>query len=196
MKYIEEMVRYIENNITGISYKMLTEQFNERFGMNISIQAMRSLARRKELTNGISGQFQKGNTPHNKGRKGECYQGCEKTWFPKGHIPKNLKPIGSERITKDGYIKIKVDNPDVWKLKHRVAWEKEHGKIPSNHAIIFLDGDKTNCNIENLKMVSRSELCIINKNKLLTDSPEINNTVTVLAKLMDTKNKKRKSENG
>lgn len=196
MKYTEEMVRYIENNITGISYKVLTEQFNERFGMNITVQAMRSLARRKELTNGINGQFQKGNTPHNKGCKGKCYQGCEKTWFKKGNKPPQFQGIWTEKETKEGYIKIKIDNKNTWKLKHRYVWEKEHGKIPSNHAIIFLDGDKTNCNIENLKLVSRSELCIMNKNKLLTDSPEINNTVTVLVKLMDTKNKKRKSENG
>ena len=112
--------------------------------------------------------------------------------FKKGNVPKNYRPIGSERITKDGYIEIKVKDPNEWQLKHRVLWENQHGKIPENHILIFLDGNRLNCSIENLKLVSRSELLILNRRKLLTDDADINNTAAILAKVIDMSNKKQK----
>jgi len=192
MKYTKEMVDFLEKNIKGISYKELTIKFNLHFGVCVTVNTLKGLLYRKGLKNGIDGKFRKGNVPHNKGHKGECYQGCEKTWFKKGNIPKQYRHIGSERITKDGYIEIKVKDPNTWELKHRAVWEKEYGKIPNNHIIIFLDGDKLNCSIENLMLVSRSELLILNRNKMLTDDAVMNHTAAILAKLIDTSNKKQK----
>ena len=85
-----------------------------------------------------------------------------------------------------------MKDPNTWELKHRAVWEKEYGKIPNNHIIIFLDGDKLNCSIENLMLVSRSELLILNRNKMLTDDAVMNHTAAILAKLIDTSNKKQK----
>lgn len=53
-----------------------------------------------------------GNIPFNKGKKGymsaEQYEKCKQTMFKKGNIPANHRPIGSERVGKDGYILIKI----------------------------------------------------------------------------------------
>lgn len=58
--------------------------------------------------------------------------------------------------------------------------------------LFFLDGNRLNCSIENLKLVSRSELLILNRRKLLTDDADINNTAAILAKVIDMSNKKQK----
>ena len=82
------------------------------------------------------------------------------------HISSGLKscnlPVGSERKTK-GYILVKIAEPNVWKEKHRIIYEKYLGEIPAGHKIMFLDGKKTNCNIENLRLVKNSEEIYINK---------------------------------
>lgn len=108
-------------------------------------------------------QFRKGNTPPNKGKKWDEYMSKEmqensrKTTFKKGHTPKNHKPVGYQRITVDGYIEVKTQEPNVFKLKHRIIWEEHNGPIPKGYNIQFRDRNPLNCSIENLYMISRSE---------------------------------------
>lgn len=47
------------------------------------------------------------------------YEKARKTMFRKGNIPANHKPIGYERINADGYIEVKVAEPNKFRLKHR-----------------------------------------------------------------------------
>lgn len=96
--------------------------------------------------------------PPNKGKKGICAAGCERTWFQKGHIPANYRPVGSERVNADGYIEVKVADPNKWKLKHRVVWESVNGKIPKGSIIIFRDNDKSNTDIDNLLLIKRGHM--------------------------------------
>ena len=44
--------------------------------------------------------------------------------FAKGNVPPNHRPVGSERISKDGYIEVKVAEPNKWRLKQRVVYEE------------------------------------------------------------------------
>lgn len=69
-------------------------------------------------------------------------------------------PVGTERVTKDGYVVIKfAERPnrsmskDNWKLKHVWAWEQEHGPLPVGHAVYFADGDNRNFSPDNLVAV-------------------------------------------
>ena len=107
-------------------------------------------------------QFRKGNTPPNKGKKWSEYMSKEmqeksrKTTFKKGNIPPNHRQVGSERITRDGYIEVKTQEPNVFKLKHRLIWEEHNGPIPKGYNIQFRDKNPLNCSIENLYMISRS----------------------------------------
>lgn len=111
-------------------------------------------------------RFKKGQTPPNKGKKqteymsGEAIKRTKATRFKKGNIPHNHKPIGHERITKDGYVEVKVRDGKKQKnfeLKHRLVWEQHNGPIPESHNIQFKDGNKLNCKIENLYMISRAD---------------------------------------
>lgn len=100
-------------------------------------------------------QFKKGNKPWNKNKKG--YMGANVTSFKKGMVPSNYRPVGSTRISKDGYIEVKIEDPSKWVLMHRHVWLSEGNQLPKNMNLIFLDGNKLNCKIENLALISREE---------------------------------------
>lgn len=85
------------------------------------------------------------------------YEKCKKTMFKKGQKPQNYQKVGTERLNKDGYIAVKVADPDVWKLKHRLVWEQHNGPIPKGHNIQFKDKNTKNCDITNLYIISRHD---------------------------------------
>ena len=108
--------------------------------------------------------FPKGHKPFNKGRvqteymSPESIERARKTSFKTGNIPRNHRPVGSERVLKEwGYIEVKILEPNVWKFKHRLVWEEHHGAIPDGANIQFRDGNPQNCSIENLYMITRAE---------------------------------------
>lgn len=107
-------------------------------------------------------RFSKGHTSFNKGKKQAEYMSrsaiakTKKTRFKKGQIPHNTKFDGHERITKDGYIEIRVKQGK-YVLKHRLVWEQENGKIPAGHCLWFLDGNAQNCSVDNLELITRAE---------------------------------------
>ena len=121
--------------------------------------------------------------PANKGKKGWCAPGSEKGWFRKGDEPWNKHSVGSETIDSYGYIKVKVSEPDVWEYKHKMVWEKHHGKVPSGHVITFLDGNKTNCELVNLCLISDAENAVLNFTRLRCASSELMETSIAIAKL-------------
>jgi hypothetical protein len=147
-KYLEEHKNFILKKHQGITTMELTELFNNEFKTNITCSQIRCYLTNHKLKNGVVKRFKKGHTPINKGTKG--LTGPNKTSFKKGYTPKNYKPVGSERITKDGYIQIKTADPNTWELKQKVIYEKEFGKIPEGHALFFLDQNKLNVSLDNL----------------------------------------------
>lgn len=110
----------------------------------------------------VACRFQKGLTPWNKGTHYVAGGRSPETRFKEGHKPQTWKPIGAERIDKDGYLVRKVADTGVkrddWKLVHVHVWEQANGPVPAGHALVFKDGDKQNIALENLELVSRVEL--------------------------------------
>lgn len=107
------------------------------------------------------GRFKKGSTPWNKGLKGIDVGGRSKqTRFKKGTIPKNHRPVGSIRTNVEGYLEIKTEEGMYkWRLLHREIWKQHHGAYPpKGSVIIFKDGNKTNCQIDNLQLLTREQL--------------------------------------
>lgn len=181
MKYTEEMITFLRLNAPGKTYKEITELFNTNFNLNKTTEQLSTLFKRHKIKTGTYKTFTKGHIPHNKGKKG--VGGWEPTQFKKGHIPVNHKPIGSERIDRDGYVLIKVAEPNKWKFKHRILWENKYGKIPKGSALIFSDGNKSNVSLDNLMLVTRRELLIMNSKKLITSSKELTESGLLLAKV-------------
>lgn len=104
-------------------------------------------------------RFTKGHVPQNKGKKmsPEVYAKAAPTMFKKGSTPVNHREVGSERVNVDGYVEIKVAEPNKWRPKHRVLWEQVNGEIPAGMNVQFKNGDSKDVRIENLYIISRAE---------------------------------------
>lgn len=140
-----------------------------------------------EVFKGIreNGMFLKGHVPFNKGKKQhefmseEVIQKTIATRFKKGQIPVNVKNVGYERITRDGYVEIKTEKGFV--LKHRMLWEKYYGKIPKRHVIRFKNGNKQDVRIENLELVTFENN--MKDNTIHNYPPEIKTAMRRISKL-------------
>lgn len=91
--------------------------------------------------------------------------------------------IGTEYTKPDGMVLVKV-MPNKWKYKQRYIYEQYYNiELPKDIMVIFLDGDRTNFNIDNLMAVSTPEYnCIKNKN-LLSNNGMVTKTAILSARL-------------
>jgi hypothetical protein len=143
----------------------LSKHFKRKFGLDKSGHTLRSMLNRRGYLSANNGQFNKGNIPFNKGQKG--LNGLSESRFKKGNLPHTHLPVGSEVIDRDGYINLKIADPNRWVLKHRYVYEQHHQKkIPNSTNIVFLDGNKQNLAITNLIAVPRSVHARMNKQSL------------------------------
>lgn len=137
---------------------------------DVSQTNLTALCKRKGWLTGRTGHFAKGQASHNAGMKGFRAPGSEKGWFKKGErrgvATALYKPIGTERVTRDGYRERKV-NDDLplnrrWRAVHLVEWEKVNGPLPAGNALKCLDGDKTNTDPSNWQLIPRALLPRLN----------------------------------
>lgn len=158
--------RYSLNELSkhlGRSVNAITDKANKLY-ITRKGEELKSYFREKYLKNEkfINTQFKPKHIPYNKGVKGYVtsdpikIKNMKSTQFKKGYRPKNYKPVGSERILqRSGYVEVKIAEPNVWELKHRIVWEQHNGEIPSGVNIQFKDGNRKNCEIDNLYMIDR-----------------------------------------
>lgn len=185
-KYTEEENEFIRKHHKGLTCKELTDMFNQQFGTDLSVKVMtlHKTVRLKLTGAKNTGRFLKGNIPWDKGLKG-WQKGKVGSWFKKGHLPQKTRPIGDERVNKNGFVEVKIGMPRVWKLKHHLIYEKYYNeKIGRWDKVMFLDGNKRNFDISNLKKVSNSEQSFLANTKLLGHNSENNSTAFLIAKLM------------
>lgn len=194
----DEQIAFLLDNYKGIGNKELTELINKKFDTNFSKQQIKGYKQRYHLDSGLKGRYEKGEPPWNKGKKWKDYMSEEsqrnslKTCFKKGNTPVNHRTIYSERINVDGYVEIKIKEPNKWGLKHRLIWEEAYGPIPKGHKVIFKDGNKQNIQLDNLALVSNSQMLIMNKRDLIYKDKELTESGIMLAQYIDKVNKKCK----
>lgn len=180
--WTREEKEYLNTIVKGKHYREIMGLMNEKSEYKFSLSQIKGAIGRYKLNTGLNGQFKKGSIPANKGKKG--LSGANKTSFKKGNVPVNYRKVGSERVNVYGYIEIKVAAPNKWKLKHRVFWEKYNGEIPKGYSVIFGDGDKKNFDKDNLILVSRKQLMILNKNNLIQNDAELTKSGLILADII------------
>ena len=181
-KWRDEEIKYLSQITPGNHYVDIVRMMNEKFEYTFSYIQVTAAIKRYGLKTGFNGHFKKNSMPWNKGLRG--YIGPNRTSFKKGQVPINYRQVGSERINVDGYIEIKVEDPRTWKLKHRVVYEQHFGKIPDGHTVIFADGNKMNVDIDNLLLVSRKQLLMLNRNNLISNDKELTKTGLNIADIM------------
>ena len=179
----DEEKQYLAEITPGRGHKEIQSMMSCKFGFDYTHHQIKGAITRNKLNTGRTGRFEKGRATWNKGTKGLTKANV--TSFKKGQKSHNYKPVGSERITKDGYCEIKVsDTGRRWRPKHVLIYEKHHGKVPKGSAVIFLDGDKRNFDIDNLYLVTRSQLAMLNKNSLIQKDAELTKTAINVVDLM------------
>lgn len=124
---------------------------------------------RRAVTAGAATRFARGHVPANKGcahrpgwAPGRMRAGQFRRGERRGVAVRLYQPIGTERLSKDGYLQRKT-NDDLplqrrWRFVHVLVWEAAHGPAPKGHAIVFRNGDRRDIRIENLELVTRAEL--------------------------------------
>ena len=181
-QWTDEEKEYLKRITPGKHHREILELMNQKFEYKFNLMQIKGAINRYKFKTGFTGRYEKGNVPFNKNTKG--LTGPNKTSFKKGQKPINHRPIGSERITVDGYIEVKTSEPSKWEPTHTLIYEKYKGKIPEDHAIVFADGNKQNLDINNLILVSRHQLLIMNKKKLIKDDADLTKTGAILANVL------------
>lgn len=174
---------YLKEITPGHHYSEIQELMNKKYNLDFTSTQIKGALRRYKLNTGFNGQFKTDHIPFNKDKKGLWFKGSEKTWFKKGTIPPNHRPVGSKRITVDDYTEVKIAEPNKWRLKQQLVWEEHNGKIPKGYAVIFGDGDRHNLEINNLILVTRQQLLILNRNKLIQNDADLTRTGVIIADL-------------
>lgn len=195
-RYNDEEKAFLREIIPGRSYAEIIAMFNARYENPITTAQVNSFIGNNKLNTGRTGRFPKGHVPHNKGKKGVRVSPA--TEFKKGNMPQTWKPVGTETVRSDGYTWVKVAEPNKWREKHRLIWEKANGPVPKGHAIVFGDSDKQNVDLENLVLVTRAELAMLNKFNLIGASADLTKTGILIADLrmkMHSTTKRRRPQN-
>lgn len=195
-RYTKAERKFMLEYVPGHSYREIQAAFTEKFGWEISTGQVKGYIANHGLHTGRDGRFRKGQVPPNKGKKGSCAAGCEKSWFRKGNIPANHRPVGSERVNVDGYIEIKTEEPNKWRQKQKVVWEAVYGKVPKGCLLIFRDNDKKNTNIENLMLIDRKTHAVLNHTGLCRYRGEFKETAVKIAELKISASQAKKRKTG
>lgn len=151
---------------------------------------------------GCRTRFRSGQKPHNTGRpmsewmSPEGIANSSKTRFVKGQRPMSWRPIGSERINVDGYREVKVrEGLRGWDAKQRVVWREVNGPIPDGYSVRFKDGNKLNCDIDNLYLCSKADMLRDNSvNKYPDDIKEVIRLRAAIQHRITTIKRKRKEK--
>lgn len=186
----KEEKEYLKKITLGHHYREIQQLMIKKCKHQFTLDQIKNAINRYKLNTGFNGRFKKGNIPVNKGTKG--LTGANKTSFKKGNKPHNYLPIGTEKIKNDGYVWVKINDPNKWKQKHVLIWEKHNGPKPKGSAILFGDGYRYNFDIDNLILVTRKQLLILNRNKLIQNDADLTRTGVVIADIYQKINEKRK----
>ena len=188
LTFTAEQIEFLRINYVRLSLVNLAAAFSDRFGTEKTAGQIRAFTRNHGIKSGRTGCFEKGQKSWNEGVKG--YMGANVTSFRKGSVPKNRKPLGTERVNRDGYIEIKIPErdphtgfPTRYKLKHVVLWEQLHGPVPEGMCVVFQDGNPLNCVDDNFMLVSRAHLLRLNQYRYRKIPDDLKPTVLALAKL-------------
>lgn len=186
--WTDEEIKYLKRVYATHSRNETVKMFQKHFNSDISREKIISIIKRRGFRTCSDGRYKKGCTPANKGEKmtPEKYAKCAKTMYKKGNVPTCNRPVGSERITADGYIEVKISEPKGWERLHILVMQSILGRPIDrfNEVIRFIDGNTQNCDPDNLILTTRkAHLRSIVREQGAT--PEINKAIIQVETIKD-----------
>lgn len=150
----------------------------------------------------IAKRFQPGRAGgfHTEAQRRAFLKAGKATRFQKGnHFTKTWKPVGTETMTKDGYLVRKVTdvggyNNEDWKMVHVLTWEKHHGPVPAGHVVVFKDKNRAHIALGNLELITKAEN--MQRNTIHRYPVELKTTIRALGKLKRTIRRKDEGNQG
>jgi hypothetical protein len=129
---------------------------------------------------GKATRLKPGLVPWNKGKPYQPRGRSLVTQFKPGQMPHTWRPVGTRRVTKEGYVEEKVaDTGDTgadYVPVHHLVWTAAgNPPVPKGHALVFRDGDNRNFALENLELITRRELMA--RNSVHNYGPEMSRVV-------------------
>lgn len=168
-KYTKEFEDFVRENVSKYKREEFRLLLEDKFNMEITTEALRRYLNRRHIEARYIDYIE-----HNV-RKDTVYK----------------KPIGAEQITKDGVF-IKVAQPDKWRRKSRVMYEKYHNcKLKDDEYIVFLNHNNQDFSKENLEKSSLKEMAYLHNKEMYSSNPSLTRLGILTAKLMIKVNEKR-----
>ena len=175
IRYSDKELAWLEQH-SALVIGEYHRRFIARFGReDVAPTHLQALRKRKGWATGRTGRFEKGQPGWNKGKRcpegvGGRHPNARRTQFRPGQLSGkaalNRKPVGTERISKDGYRERKIHDglpfQSRWRAVHLLNGEALHGPLPPGQALKCLDGDKQNTDPANWLAVPRALLPRLN----------------------------------
>ena len=168
----KEQYQWLKDHCQGLTYKDQQKQVLDKFGVHLTLVQVKDMRNRWRMNSGLTGHYKKG----------------QKSW--------NTRPDGYESVDTDGFVHIKTPGARKMTYKHRWVWEQAHGPIPAGHVLVFLDGDKTNCSLDNLTVLPRGIHARMCQRHLYSDDPEKTKSGILVAKLLSKRYARKKYKQG
>ena len=153
--FTQEQMAFLRIHYKQLSRDELLSAVNIQFGLSVKKNQFVAFLKNHKITSGRTGFFEKGSVPFNKGTKG--LMTANAGTFTKDRNFDNSVEVGTEIVNNLGYLRRKIASPNHWEFVHRLVWEEHNGAIPEGSVVRFKDGDKTNCSIENLILLSNRQ---------------------------------------
>lgn len=170
--YSDKEILWILENKDSDSWNELSKKFSSKFGRDITATQLRHASADKGMFKNDRYKF------HSKYRVGD-------------------------EVVMDGYVYVKIANRgeietsttkpsrELFKQKAQIVWEENFGNIPEGYQILFLDGNKLNCDISNLSIVPLSICGSMSKNGFWSlDDVELKKTAIMYCELVNKMNQK------
>lgn len=206
--YSAKELAWLKANCTLVASEY-ARAFNAKFKRDVDPKNLHAVRKRNGWSTGRTGRFEKGIVPHNKDKpcppgKGGRHPNARRTQFKPGTrsgvAVKLYKPIGTERLSKEGFLERKIHDgmplQSRWRAVHLLRWEELHGAIPAHHCLKCLDGDRLNTDPSNWELISRATLAVLNRKHngldYQTAAPELRPAILAVAKIKTTAKAKRR----